>query len=459
MHSSHPIHRALVTFSNSTTGEIRVKIPALLGADSEVAISYIGRKAPWAVPTVGDQIVVTSDDTNLTNVFWVQTDNAYATTVAYATGSTTSASATYAINATMSASATYAINATMSASAGTGHIPSFNSATARASAIPSPTEGMLTYLKDVNSLWVYNGTTWAPTAGTAPRGTRTGTVVTDTYSSNGIEDLEYLRFYGSGVFTCTSAGFCDIIVTGGGGGGGSLGGGGGGGQVVEYKQMFLNTGTYTVFIGAGGAGGVSGQKGSIGGTTRVAYLATGDFYTTDYWAYAYWGGGGGGQNAGTPGIYGDNGLGGGGGHSYSAAGLQNAIEYGGGYYGGNGGYSHTGNPYKGGGGGGSRGAGTSASVYAGGDGGMGLFVTTPFSALGVFGSGGGGSYHGNWTGFQGRSGDSGAYGGRGHGTQAGISASDGFGGGGGGGGYLDGTYYAGGKGGNGSVLFLGVNIF
>jgi phage baseplate assembly protein gpV len=73
MHSSHPIHRALVTFSNSTTGEIRVKIPALLGADSEVAISYIGRKAPWVVPTVGDQIVVTSDDTNLTNVFWMPT--------------------------------------------------------------------------------------------------------------------------------------------------------------------------------------------------------------------------------------------------------------------------------------------------------------------------------------------------------------------------------------------------
>jgi len=73
MHSSHPIHRALVTFSNSTTGEIRVKIPALLGADSEVAISYIGRNAPWVVPTVGDQIVVTSDDTNLTNVFWMPT--------------------------------------------------------------------------------------------------------------------------------------------------------------------------------------------------------------------------------------------------------------------------------------------------------------------------------------------------------------------------------------------------
>ena len=74
MHSSHPIHRALVTFSNATTGEVRVKIPTILGIDSEVALSYIGRKTPWVVPTVGDQIVVTSDDANLTNVFWVQTD-------------------------------------------------------------------------------------------------------------------------------------------------------------------------------------------------------------------------------------------------------------------------------------------------------------------------------------------------------------------------------------------------
>jgi microcystin-dependent protein len=71
----HPIHRALVTYSDSTTGEVRVKIPTILGIDSEVALSYIGRKEPWVVPAVGDQIVVTSDDANLTNVFWVQTDS------------------------------------------------------------------------------------------------------------------------------------------------------------------------------------------------------------------------------------------------------------------------------------------------------------------------------------------------------------------------------------------------
>jgi phage baseplate assembly protein gpV len=74
MHSPHPIHRALVTYSDITTGEIRVKIPALLGANSEVSISYIGRKLPWIVPAIGDQIVVMADDENLTNVFWVQID-------------------------------------------------------------------------------------------------------------------------------------------------------------------------------------------------------------------------------------------------------------------------------------------------------------------------------------------------------------------------------------------------
>ena len=82
MHSCHScssiVHRALVTYSNRVTGEIRVKIPVLLGFDSEVALSTIGRKetnGSWVVPSVGDQIVVSADDENMTNVFWLRTDN------------------------------------------------------------------------------------------------------------------------------------------------------------------------------------------------------------------------------------------------------------------------------------------------------------------------------------------------------------------------------------------------
>lgn len=69
--------RALVTYSNSATGEIRVKIPSLLGNASEIFISKVGRQANsgvWAVPDVGSQIVVSYDDQHLTNVFWMQTD-------------------------------------------------------------------------------------------------------------------------------------------------------------------------------------------------------------------------------------------------------------------------------------------------------------------------------------------------------------------------------------------------
>lgn len=71
------VHRALVTYSDRTTGEIRVKIPAVLGVSSEITISTIGRSSSndyWAVPKVGEQIVVSADDENLTNVFWLQTE-------------------------------------------------------------------------------------------------------------------------------------------------------------------------------------------------------------------------------------------------------------------------------------------------------------------------------------------------------------------------------------------------
>jgi len=69
-------HRAIVTYSDQLTGEIRVKIPAVSGA-SEVSISKVGR-APindiWVVPPVGRTIIVTADDPMMTNIFWLHTD-------------------------------------------------------------------------------------------------------------------------------------------------------------------------------------------------------------------------------------------------------------------------------------------------------------------------------------------------------------------------------------------------
>lgn len=79
----NPVYRAIVTQSDSSTGYIAVRIPALSGASSTVEISKIGRTAyngVWQVPAIGSQIVVTADDYNLTNVFWLQVDPGAQTT-------------------------------------------------------------------------------------------------------------------------------------------------------------------------------------------------------------------------------------------------------------------------------------------------------------------------------------------------------------------------------------------
>lgn len=80
----NPVYRAIVHSSNSSTGLIRIRIPVLSGASSILDISYIGRTAyngVWAVPEIGSQIVVTADDANFTNVFWVQVAPVPATAV------------------------------------------------------------------------------------------------------------------------------------------------------------------------------------------------------------------------------------------------------------------------------------------------------------------------------------------------------------------------------------------
>jgi hypothetical protein len=71
------VYRAIVASSNSANGQIFVRIPSLLGIESTIELSKIGRSAHdgvWTVPAVGTQIVVTADDPNFTNAFWVQTD-------------------------------------------------------------------------------------------------------------------------------------------------------------------------------------------------------------------------------------------------------------------------------------------------------------------------------------------------------------------------------------------------
>lgn len=66
------IYRALVSYSSSSSGEIQVKIPALLGEVASLSISKIGRgqiDGSWPVPAVGDQVIVAIEDDRFSNVY------------------------------------------------------------------------------------------------------------------------------------------------------------------------------------------------------------------------------------------------------------------------------------------------------------------------------------------------------------------------------------------------------
>ncbi len=72
------IHRAIVQYSSTTTGEIYVIIPAVTGLDTSVPVSYFGREAhpfenDWVVPNVGSSIIVCREDEDYTSVFWINT--------------------------------------------------------------------------------------------------------------------------------------------------------------------------------------------------------------------------------------------------------------------------------------------------------------------------------------------------------------------------------------------------
>lgn len=71
-YSGMRIHRALVSYSSSTNGEVHVKIPSLLGEAAALSISKIGRSSVngiWEVPNVGDRVLVAVEEPELTNIY------------------------------------------------------------------------------------------------------------------------------------------------------------------------------------------------------------------------------------------------------------------------------------------------------------------------------------------------------------------------------------------------------
>jgi hypothetical protein len=271
------------------------------------------------------------------------------------------------------------------------------------------------------------------TGSAAPRATYSGTTGSPSVDTSARPGKTIIDYTGSGSITIATAGLVECRVFAGGGGGGKglagpyYGGGGGAGAHFETTLMWLDIGTHTITVGAGGAAAVtnSGQAGNAGNSSRVG-------------PYAVSGGGGGG------GIYGvsadaTGGSGGGTGNSAST------ITMGTPPYGNNGGNAHA--NYMGGGGGGAGAIGGNAGAATGGVGGAGVASSITGSSVTVCGGGGGGGT----TGGAGGSGGGGT-GMSGVGAVGSGAANSGSGGGGGG---ADGGFaYNGGAGGSGRVIIV-----
>jgi hypothetical protein len=92
-------------------------------------------------------------------------------------------------------------------------------------------------------------------------GSTTGSPIITSYTGNGTNGTngtvyDVYRFTGSGSINFATAGLADVLCVGGGGSGwagGSTDTGGGAGGMVYKNNFYLNSGSYTVTVGAGGA--------------------------------------------------------------------------------------------------------------------------------------------------------------------------------------------------------------
>ena len=251
---------------------------------------------------------------------------------------------------------------------------------ARASAVPSPSTGMVAYAT-ATGLQVFNGSAWVNVGGgygvaTGGQSTATATISGSTYT--------ILTFNSTGTLTVTTAGFFEYLAIGGGSGNAyfndpSVGGGGGGAGQVVFGSVYLSA-NQTITIGAGSAGIQTTTKFNQASPTTIAATspfqqnALGGTYGIDLakQTSAYVGGGAGGNQ---------NGV------SFAIT-ESLALGYRGGAATANGG---------GGGGGGQSGRGGDGGATSGGVGGTGVDISTFIGGSASYratGGGGGGSASG-----------------------------------------------------------------
>jgi hypothetical protein len=258
----------------------------------------------------------------------------------------------------------------------------FAGTAARASAIPTPSAGMVAY-STATSLQVYNGSAWVDL------GVGYGVATGGSSSSITVSGVNYslLSFTSDSNLVVTKAGLFDILLVGGAGGAGSANdfvttGGGGGGAVIgldstgKILTTYLAAGTVAVDVGAGGAAQTVGNASYLTGVVAAPRGGYGIGYNGNYF-----------DPDGNGGTF----------HtlSYRITNRSSFFDIAYGQYAGGQGL---GNPAQGaGGGGGSASAGGNGTTTAGGSGGNGLDIS-PFIGGSTYYAGAGGGGGGSSTG-------------------------------------------------------------
>ena len=276
--------------------------------------------------------------------------------------------------------------------------------------------------------------------------TTSGGTVSALTAISGTADA-YISITAGTTLTLNASCSADILVVGGGAAGAwRHGGGGGAGAVIYLTNESLNSGSYTITIGAGGTGASSGSAGysaARGSDTSITLSGT-----TIYLAK------GGGVGEGEGGVATSGGSGGGGVGSTPGSAVNTNIPSGTyGYSGGNGSTGGSDAAYSGGGGGGGGAVGGNSSLASGvataGNGGIGRQLSITGTNT-YYGGGGGGGCASTST-----AAGSGGNGGGGAGSKGVTTATNGTpntGGGGGGSGFAGASNGRSGDGGSGIVI-------
>ena len=140
---------------------------------------------------------------------------------------------------------------------------------ARASAVPSPSTGMVAYAT-ATGLQVFNGSAWVNVGG-ATYATISGGASTALGTAIGGTAYNVHTFTSDANLVVSTAGLVDVLLVAGGGGSSGAraaltdrGGGGGGAGGLIQTTLYLTAATYAVDVGAGGAGAATDAIGTMG---------------------------------------------------------------------------------------------------------------------------------------------------------------------------------------------------